>query len=925
MKIKISKFGDSQGILGKRVFLGEDGKLLKESVVSFARGWFESIDTTWDQFGNVITGLLPNETLGLGVCSKVFNGDTTPLSCGQIVTAKREAFSKKGACARTLTNFKWHESPCTYYNVIMFDIDDAVESVDSACSKLFEIYPELTKIAGGYWVMASAGAYIKRITGEWETQLSGLHIYFALPNTYKIDELKKYLRVRSWLAGQGYFKINIHAYGHSLLERHYIDMSVFSPERLDFIGGSACAEGLVQERPAPQWFPTIGEGEPDFQVDPLEEQYAEQLKSKARYEAEGKAPPPPESRQLLEFSQAVDKGHLPGMFPLQFDNAGAAYVWQVMLNPERYNQQTLADPLFPDKGRCKAKYYWNKEGDSSSRHVVNSFAKGGQVFFLKIDLEGALSMIQSLGESELQRLFGAGGVGWENMTDLDPETELPSFLDALRAKGVGKIAELKAHMGKAVSCELAAEKITILEQMNEKYAYVDLGQKPRILEDTGDKLLLRTRADFLTAVEDIHVRKWSNGKPKKAPAGIAWLEWDQRRKFAGVEFNPCEESRTFERNGKLYYNRFRGFTVQPKAERRCGRTHCKGLGCFNWFFGPGEHNLCPKGSWTYWLRTIFVAVADKNPVHARWVIDWLCEIIKSPGSGDQRPGTCLVLRGGQGTGKGCTVWPIYQLLGPHAFQCDTIKDITTNFNFFMEDTLLLFADEATWGGSKTESGKLKRLITEPQIAIEPKSVDKYLAKNFIRMFVSSNSQWVVPAEDDERRYTVFNMKPDFQQNIDWFLSLKAADLGELLDEIKNHWTITSNLSRNLETDALNEQKELGLGVVEEFIRDAMDEQWFWDEQGRGRNVSHLEVEQLFTEKYLRHPQARELTPGLFVRRLRKMLSRLPGDLIKKGEKVNVGSSWVYGFRMPSFDLCQTLIFKRGQPPTNDKENDNGSE
>ena len=106
MNIKITKFGDSRSLLGKKVSLSPDNTLIKESVVSFSQGFFESVATTWDQFGSVLTSLKPNETLGMGVCCKQFPTDQEPLSKGKIVTAKREHLLKEGGCARTLANFQ---------------------------------------------------------------------------------------------------------------------------------------------------------------------------------------------------------------------------------------------------------------------------------------------------------------------------------------------------------------------------------------------------------------------------------------------------------------------------------------------------------------------------------------------------------------------------------------------------------------------------------------------------------------------------------------------------------------------------------------------------------------------------------------------------------------------------------------------------
>lgn len=906
MNIKITKFGDSRSLLGKRVSLSTDGTLIKESVVSFSQGFFESIVSTWDQFGSVLTSLNPNETLGMGVCCKQFPTDLEPLARGKIVTAKREHLLKDGGCARTLANFTWHKKPCDYVNVLMIDIDESVTDVDTALTKFFGLFPEMAALPGGFWVMASAGAYIRTTKGEWLTELSGMHIYFAVPNTIAIEDIKNYLRVQSWLNEAGRFDVSTHKFGHTLLERHFIDMSVFSPERLDFIGGSACGDGLVQERPAPVWYESRTTGRlPDFSVSSDEDLLATHLRAEAKFAKEGKLPPVQVDPSVSHYVDFVASGTLPGTFPLTFDNGKTVPVWEIIATPDEFHGQTLSDPLFPEKGSCKAKYYYNGTSDGLARHVVNSFVKGGQRFFLTLDLTGALEMIHRLGEAELKQRFSVNGFGWEDVMSLDVDTELPVVLDALKQRGIGKLTELKAHMGKAVNNNLKASRREILEQFNDRFAYVDVGSKPRILEEVGGKLLLRTRNDFLTAVEHIQIPKWTRSGVSRGPAGDEWLKWEEKRRFGGIEFNPANQAREYERNGVKIYNRFRGFSVQPVDTRACGRKHCNGQGCFKWFFSDDGYRVCEGGSWTVWLTTIYDVLALGNKDHTRWVLDWLVDMIKNPAGGSERAGTSLVVRGGQGTGKGSIVWPIFQILKPHAFQCDSMEEVTNQFNSFMEETILLFADEAVWGGSKRESGKLKRLITEDTLNIEPKGLDRYQVVNYLRLYISSNSDWVVPAEDDERRYTVFDASDVHRQDHEWFARMKAADLGELLDEI-NNWEVTADIRHNLDTQALEEQKQQGWSVYEEFLADALDELRYWDVNLRPMPVANAMVEQIFQENYTQHRDSYGLTGRMFTRRLRKIL-RDTDACVDAGKKVLINGEWEYGFVLPTFEgACEFL-------------------
>ena len=66
----------------------------------------------------------------------------------------------------------------------------------------------------------------------------------------------------------------------------------------------------------------------------------------------------------------------------------------------------------------------------------------------------------------------------------------------------------------------------------------------------------------------------------------------------------------------------------------------------------------------------------------------------------------------------------------------------------------MFADEAFWAGDKQGEAVLKSLITERPLPLTMKGVDTIMAVNHVKLAMSSNANWVVPASHDERRYAV---------------------------------------------------------------------------------------------------------------------------------------------------------------------------
>ena len=82
--------------------------------------------------------------------------------------------------------------------------------------------------------------------------------------------------------------------------------------------------------------------------------------------------------------------------------------------------------------------------------------------------------------------------------------------------------------------------------------------------------------------------------------------------------------------------------------------------------------------------------------------------------------TAVVMRGGEGTGKGTLARALKRILGQHALAISNAKHLTGNFNAHLRDAVFLFADEAFYAGDKQHVGVLKRMITEPNLMIAAK-------------------------------------------------------------------------------------------------------------------------------------------------------------------------------------------------------------
>src|SRR5206468_524793 len=102
------------------------------------------------------------------------------------------------------------------------------------------------------------------------------------------------------------------------------------------------------------------------------------------------------------------------------------------------------------------------------------------------------------------------------------------------------------------------------------------------------------------------------------------------------------------------------------------------------------------------------------------------------------------------------------------------------------------------------------LITSTIQQIEAKGVDPIRLPNYVRLIMTSNEEWVVPAGKDERRFCVVDVDPRCAQNHEYFgemdEQLAAGGLEHLLADLLAFDIEPLNLRQIPRTDALLEQK-----------------------------------------------------------------------------------------------------------------------
>jgi hypothetical protein len=133
---------------------------------------------------------------------------------------------------------------------------------------------------------------------------------------------------------------------------------------------------------------------------------------------------------------------------------------------------------------------------------------------------------------------------------------------------------------------------------------------------------------------------------------------------------------------------------------------------------------------------------------------------------------------------------------------------------------LLHVEEGFWAGSKNAEGPLKHLITSEDVLIEPKGINPFKVRSVLRLMITSNERWVVPATADERRYFVLDVSDVHMQDTAYFAKIREemnnGGLAALLDYLMNYDLSDFNVRAVPDTEALADQKVEGLKNVEKW-------------------------------------------------------------------------------------------------------------
>lgn len=337
------------------------------------------------------------------------------------------------------------------------------------------------------------------------------------------------------------------------------------------------------------------------------------------------------------------------------------------------------------------------------------------------------------------------------------------------------------------------EQNVVIEELNNKHAVISIQGKVVIMNKDYDPAFKRqvitfsNQTDFALKYQNRFVTLLNEkGDFKKVPITKLWLNSPKRLDYDGLCFDPDDET-----DEEKFYNVWQGFAYEPEKGGNCSLYY--------------EH--------------IYNNICKKDEALNKYVLNWMADGIQNP---KNKEGICIILRSGQGTGKGVFINHYKALFGQHGLYITNIKHLTGSFNAHMKECLLLFADEMFISGDKGHDNQLKTLISETETMIEYKGKDAFAFPNYTKIMMSSNEHYVVKLDSDNRRILIIDVGYDNCKDYPFFREMKnqmekQGGYQQLIYDLMNRPIISDNI-KNFPTTAATTETKLGsLNTVQQWL------------------------------------------------------------------------------------------------------------
>lgn len=509
----LTLFRNSTGVLTKKLQM-RHGKIESEAP-KMSTGIANRVRLTLEQLPDFIAQLENNQCFAPGVMDTEHN-------FVEVLAAKQ--FEKRGM------KYPVHADETGVYgtrsansmtqkgnSLILFDYDhdphskQGIDCPEKFLDLLDKAAPELRIKETSYVrTYSTSTSLYEKGTDKQIRPANGFHIYMVVDDGEDIKRFGKTLAKRCWLAGMGHIKISSN--GNRLL-RTIFDTNVHQPERLCFESGAFIEEDQPFYQKLPKGevnlkaLPTLNtkrlkeltpEKEREYnhvvdlernsdhvnkRVEEVKDVKVQFIVNTTHYSDE-----PLTRRDARKIVDAHENFILHPMDILEFEDGRKVTVLDAYLRADEFDKVQLLDPLRPEKGYSKCKFYANRRSSGYSNPTINSFVEGGRSFQLQDSMTLFLSSTVET-ESKLEEFDEKALVFNQRYF---PKIKLKEGLTLIKGeKGTGKTSTIQEEVRNFPGRVLGPCHLVSLTQGNAKR--FDLFDYSQIEQDQAHLLRMKPR------------------------------------------------------------------------------------------------------------------------------------------------------------------------------------------------------------------------------------------------------------------------------------------------------------------------------------------------------------------------------------------------------------------------------------------------
>ena len=161
------------------------------------------------------------------------------------------------------------------------------------------------------------------------------------------------------------------------------------------------------------------------------------------------------------------------------------------------------------------------------------------------------------------------------------------------------------------------------------------------------------------------------------------------------------------------------------------------------------HTIKPvKGNWELLANYLLFVICSNNRETYEYLLNYLAHALQKP---EEKPGVMIVMQGKEGTGKGTLAYLLSLIWSATFIQVHNIADVLGNFTDALETSFMVFFDEALFAGDIKSTDRLKGLVTEPRININPKNQPVRSINSCHRFWAATNAKHFAKVSLNNRR------------------------------------------------------------------------------------------------------------------------------------------------------------------------------